>query len=49
MNYQGMMDGWHRDEYECHGHCGLCDECDDRYYQRCDEDYESSRDEELFN
>lgn len=49
MSYRGMMDGWHGDEMECHGYCGLCDDCDDRYYQQCDEAYESSRDEELFN
>jgi len=49
MSYQGMMDGWHGDEMECHGHCGLCDECDDRFYAACDEEYEAWRDEELFN
>ncbi len=47
MSYRGMMDGWHGDENECHGHCGLCDECEDRYYQRCDDEYEAWRDEEL--
>jgi hypothetical protein len=49
MSYQGMMDGWHGDENECLGHCGLCDDCDDKYHQRCDEEYESWRDEQLFN
>jgi hypothetical protein len=34
---QGMMDGWHGDEDECHGDCGKCDQCDERYYQEADE------------
>lgn len=45
----GMMDGWHGDEYECDGNCGMCEECDENYYRRCDEDYEAMRDEELFS
>ena len=49
MSYQGMMDGWYGDENECRGACGLCDDCDNHYYQRCDEEYEISIDEELFN
>lgn len=49
MNYQGTMDGWHGDEYECHGHCGACKYCSESYDYRCDEEYESWRDEELIN
>lgn len=49
MSYRGMMDGWHGDENECRGHCGLCEDCDERYYQRCDEEYDSWRDEQLLN
>jgi hypothetical protein len=49
MSYQGMMDGWHGDEMECYGRCENCEECDERYYQRCDEEYESFRDEQLLN
>lgn len=40
-----MMDNWHGDENECNGFCGLCDTCDERYYQRCDELYDESQDE----
>jgi hypothetical protein len=47
MSYRGMMDGWHGDEFECHGYCGLCDLCDERYYQQGDETYESWHYEEL--
>lgn len=28
MAAKGMMDGWHGDEYECHGNCGQCDRCE---------------------
>lgn len=49
MGYRGMMDGWHGDEYECLGQCGVCDDCDNSYYTKCDTDYESWKDEELFN
>lgn len=41
MSYQGMMDGWHGDEFDFQD--------DDRYYELCDEQYEASRDDELFN
>lgn len=40
---RGMMDGWHGDEYECTGHCGLCDDCDRISEQKGDLDYEASR------
>lgn len=46
---QGMMDGYHGDEQECRGHCGLCGDCDERYYLRCDEEYDSLEDEDLFS
>lgn len=49
MSYRGMADGWHGDEHECHGYCGLCHDCDERYYQQCDDIYELSVDEELLN
>jgi hypothetical protein len=45
MNYQGMMDGWHGDENECHGHCGVCESCDEQFYQSCDEAYDDWREE----
>jgi len=47
MSYRGMMDGWHGDEMECNGHCGLCEECEDRYYKRCDDEYDAWRDQQL--
>lgn len=40
MSYRGLMDGWCGDENECHGHCGMCDECSDRYYALFDEEIE---------
>lgn len=46
MSYKGIMDNWHGDEDECHGNCGLCDDCDERYYERSDEEYDACRDEE---
>ena len=38
MSIKGMMDGWHGDENECHGYCGMCDDCEEKYYNDCDED-----------
>lgn len=46
MSYRGMMDGWYGDENECHGQCGVCETCDEQYYQQCDNAYEAFRDEE---
>jgi hypothetical protein len=46
MSYQGMMDGWHGDENECHGQCGLCDECDRIADERADYEYDLWCDEE---
>ncbi len=46
MSYQGMMDGINGDDNGCHGHCGLCDDCDNHYYQACDEQYDMWHDEE---
>ncbi len=46
MNYRGVMDGWFGDEYECLGQCGICNDCDERYYHKCDVDYDSSSDED---
>lgn len=47
MSYPGMMDGWHGDENECYGDCGMCDECDTNYYQSCDEINELWIDEQI--
>jgi hypothetical protein len=45
MSYSGTMEGWHGDETECQGNCGLCSDCDEQFYQDCDEAYEAWRDE----
>mgnify|MGYP001567605381 CR=1 FL=1 len=45
MSYQGMMDGWHGDEYQCRGFCGTCEDCDDVFYERCDESSDDEQDE----
>lgn len=37
-----MMGDYHGDEDECNGHCGLCDECDDKYYASCDDYYDDN-------
>lgn len=47
MSYQGMMDGWHGDEMECRGHCGICNNCEQRLYYFDElEDYENRYDYE---
>ncbi len=46
MSNLGTMEGWHGDENECYGSCGLCSSCDDQYYEEADEAYETWRDEE---
>lgn len=46
MSYQGMMDGWHGDEMECNGQCGLCDECERASDERADYEYDLWHDEE---
>jgi hypothetical protein len=46
MSYQGMMDGWHGDENECHGQCGLCDNCLLASDEREEYEFESKRCEE---
>jgi len=46
MAIRGMMDGWHGDEMECRGHCGLCDDCESAAERRADDDYEMWRDEQ---
>lgn len=48
MKY-GLMDGWMDDEFECHGHCGNCEECTGISDQKSEADYESFRDEELWS
>lgn len=49
MGYRGQMEGWHEDDFECFGHCGLCDECMLRHYQLEDEYYDASRNDENQN
>lgn len=46
MSYKGMMDGWHGDENECNGHCGVCDECEHVTEQKGESEYESEREEQ---
>jgi hypothetical protein len=46
MSCQGMMDGWHGDENECHGQCGLCDDCQRASDEREEYEFELSRCEE---
>ena len=36
-----MMDGWHGDEYDCTGHCGLCDDCNRQMDRQSDNDDEA--------
>lgn len=43
----GRYDNIHGDEDECHGNCGLCEDCERACDERCDSDYEAWRDEEL--
>ena len=38
----GTMDGWHGDEYICDNNCGLCEDCEQHYYESCDADYEEN-------
>lgn len=45
MSYKGMMDGWHGDEYECNGYCGLCDSCESMREQKGDSDYDAEMEE----
>jgi hypothetical protein len=47
MSYRGMMDGWHGDEDECYGECGICSECNDNYYRDMDDAHDSFILEEL--
>lgn len=42
MSFLGTMENWHGDEYECHNDCGMCDNCDRRYYELSDADYEEN-------
>ena len=35
------------DEFECFGHCGLCEHCEEHYLNKCDEEYEKWSDEQL--
>ena len=44
MSHNSSMESWYEDESYCEGHCGFCNECDDAFYQACDEQYEEDRD-----
>lgn len=46
MSYKGAMDGWHGDEYECHGKChiGYCSMCDERRDGYADQEYDTWKD-----
>ena len=46
MSYRGMMDGWHGDEYDCTGHCGLCEECNRQMDRYGDDEYEAWHEEQ---
>ena len=46
MSYQGMMDGWNGDEFECHGQCEMCEACERSFDERSDYEYELWCDEE---
>lgn len=37
----------HGDELECSGYCGVCDACNDRYYDDSDRQYQDLVDHEL--
>jgi len=38
MSYKGAMDGWHGDEYECQGDCGVCESCEFVQDMKMDDD-----------
>lgn len=40
MNYLSQMEDGFGDENECYGHCGLCNDCDARFDQNCDDFYD---------
>lgn len=40
MKIKGSMDGWHGDEMECRGRCGVCEDCEKRISRQADDDYE---------
>lgn len=46
MNQLGIMDGWHGDENNCIGDCGLCDTCEQIKEEKGEEQYESWRAEQ---
>ena len=45
----GRYDNLHGDENECHGHCGLCDDCIDRNSELCESLYEQWLNTEVLN
>jgi len=40
----GIMDGYHGDEMECRGSCGLCDKCEARAEKKADLDLDCQLD-----
>jgi hypothetical protein len=38
MKYKGLMEGWDIDEFECNDDCGLCSECQDKFYLNADDE-----------
>ena len=46
MSYKGMMDGWHGDENECDGTCGICESCEYINEKKGEMDYEGAKNEE---
>lgn len=45
---KGSMDGWHGDENECTGYCGLCDECLEKITTQGENDYDVWKLDQLF-
>jgi hypothetical protein len=39
---KGSMEGWFEDESYCEGRCGMCEDCDNAFYESCD--YEEDED-----
>jgi hypothetical protein len=37
MSLKGTFDGWHGDEYECTGNCGICEKCESAKSRRDDD------------
>ncbi len=46
MSYRGSMEGWHEDENECLGNCGVCEDCERIAWENSDYEYDMMREEE---